>query len=79
MTVIGIRKFDFTSKKTGATYPAVTLYCTYPMDDKRGVGDACESVFCRESQLGEYEPLVGDDIRVLYNRFGSVEKVEVLY
>ena len=28
ITCVGIRRFNYTSKKTGATYPAANIYCT---------------------------------------------------
>ena len=28
MKVVGMRKFQYTSKKTGNTFPAASLYCT---------------------------------------------------
>ena len=73
MKVIGFRKFDYTSKKTGKTYPACNIYVTYPLS--KGEGCGCESVFVPFEVLGDYQPLIGDEVQILYNRFGGVQSV----
>ena len=37
MKVVGMRKFQYTSKKTGNTYPAANLYCTEERNNVVGV------------------------------------------
>ena len=71
--VIGYRFFDFTSKKTGKTYPACSLYLTE--DLLHGVGLMAYDVFLPSDRLGDYKPALGDDVRILYNRFGGVDSV----
>ena len=76
--IIGYRIYDYTSKKTGQSYKACNLYVTTPADSSRGeVGESCESVFMRADILGSYSPKVGDRVRIYYNRYGSVEDIDV--
>ena len=60
MKVIGFRKFDYTSKKTGKTYPACNIYVTYPLS--KGEGCGCESVFVPFEVLGPYQLISNRDI-----------------
>lgn len=76
MKVVGVRKYDYTSKKTNKTIKAVNLYVTYPGSPERGYkGEICERLFCTESALEGYLPMLGDQIEVFYNRFGNIERV----
>ena len=72
---VGIRKFQYTSKKTGNTYPAANIYCT---EERKGVdGVAAYDLFVRQELLpADIAP--GCEIHCTYNRFGSVEEVIVL-
>lgn len=70
--VIGLRKFDYTSKKTGSSYKACNLYLT---TERKGVeGVICQEVFVR-ADLVPADLSLGSDCFVFYNRFGSVEAV----
>lgn len=75
ITCVGIRRFNYTSKKTGATYPAANIYCT---EERKGVdGVAAYHLFVRLELLpADIAP--GKEIHCTYNRFGSVEEVIVL-
>lgn len=73
--VIGMRRFEYTSKKTGRKMDACNLYCIY--EDVKTVGNACTSIFCCSDVVSE-EIGIGDFIKVFYNRFGSVEQVSKL-
>lgn len=77
MKLVGFRKFEYTSKRTGQIYPACNLYVTYPpKENSDTVGLVCESIFCPVSSLGTYQPKVGDEIKVYYNRYGSVDAID---
>lgn len=76
MKVIGVRKYDYTSKRTNNTMKAVNLYVTYPGTPEKGYkGEICERLFCAESALQGYLPMLGDTIEVFYNKYGNIEKV----
>lgn len=76
-TIIGLRRVDYTSKKTGNRVLGYNLYCTY--EDKNTDGLACESIYLSDSKLDEesWEPSVGDVFYPVYNRFGRIERVDV--
>lgn len=75
MKVIGMRKFEYTSKRTGNKYKAANLYCSYDAADTIGV--RCESVFLSSDKVPP-DLKLGNEINVLYNRFGNVEAIEVV-
>ncbi len=79
MKVIGIRESSFETKD-GNQIDGMSIYCTYPMSGK-GVysGEACERVYITKKRLYDcgYTPVVGDEIKVMYNRFGKVDSIEL--
>lgn len=75
MKVIGMRKFEYTSKKTGKTFPAADLYVTEQRNNV--VGLSCFDLFVR-AELVPPDLTVGDDISCSYNRFGTVEEIRVV-
>lgn len=75
MKVIGMRKFEYTSKRTGNKYSAANIYCSYEAADTLGV--RCESVFLAADKVpGSLQ--LGSEINILYNRFGNVESIELV-
>lgn len=72
MKIIGMRRFEYVSKKTGKKTDACYLYCTY--EDRKTAGLCCTSIFCR-SDVVPADLSIGDNIQVFYNRFGSVEQI----
>lgn len=73
--VVGIRRFMYTSKKTGNTYPAASVFCE---EERKNVdGLAAFDLFVRQELLPP-EIQVGDNIHCTYNRFGSVEEMIVV-
>lgn len=75
--LIGMRRFSYTRKKDGQTIDACNLYLVSP-GGKDVVGEMCEAVFCK-SEVVPKNLKVGDNLRVLYNRFGSVEAIETVF
>lgn len=75
MIVVGMRKFQYTSKKTGNTYPAANLYCT----EKRSnvIGDAAFDLFVN-ADLVPGDLQIGSEISCVYNRYGSVEEIRLV-
>lgn len=74
MKVIGMKEQERTSKSTGRSYMAVYLHCTY--EDRSVRGQGVERLFCMKEAVAPGIN-IGDEIRVLYNRFGNVESVEL--
>ena len=75
MKVVGMRKFQYTSKKSGKTYPAASLYCTEERNNVVGV--AAFDLFVK-AVLVPGDVQVGSEIACVYNRFGSVEEIRIV-
>lgn len=78
--VIGYQNKDysFTDEKTGSlvTGTGTTLFL---VQERKGVeGVACFSAFVSSAKLDLYDPAVGDEIEILYNRFGKVAGIRLL-
>ena len=77
MKCVGLRKFMYTSKKTGASYPAANLFYTddqTPMDGLQGM--QAGSLFVKQEIIPD-GLTVGSDFYVYYNRFGSVDVIGI--
>lgn len=75
MKVVGMRKFEYTSKKTGSTYPAANIYVT---EERKGVtGMAAFDMFVKADIVPD-DLTVGSEIRCFYNRYGGVEAITLL-
>ena len=75
MKVVGMRKFQYISKKSGKSYPAANLFCTEERNNVVGV--AAFNLFVR-AELVPGDVQVGSDIACVYNRFGSVEEIRLV-
>lgn len=75
-TILGIENVSYTSKKTGQPAKGLKIYFAYPVPNDRGSGMRSEDAFI--SQNVEFHAQVGDKVNIHYNRFGSVEEVEVV-
>lgn len=78
--VIGYQNKDysFTDQKSGSlvTGTGTTLFL---VQERKGVeGVACFSAFVSSVKLDLYDPAVGDEIEILYNRFGKVAGVRLI-
>lgn len=70
----GIQKITGTSKKTGNPYSGFRLYCE---EDRKNVdGHACYNLYVSDDKFPA-GLMVGDQIRVCYNRFGKIDSIEV--
>ena len=72
--IVGIKKVDYVSKKTGRPVQGFSLFVQYERKDVDGV--ACEEVYVSNERISEV-PQIGDFCDVYYNRFGSVESVVI--
>lgn len=73
MKIIGIEHFTFTNKE-GDEVRFDRVYLSEPMKAERGEGDTVVTVNC---SCEKTEGLtVGEDVEVLYNRFGKVRRFE---
>lgn len=74
MKVIGKRNVSFTTKD-GVHIEGTNLFVTY--QDQYTEGYATEKVFC-SSRITVNHVKLGDEIRVLYNKYGKPDMIEVL-
>lgn len=75
MTVIGYQRSRFTAKDTGEVIEGYNLYLTETRENVEGA--ACERVFLSAKKLGGYVPVLNDELELVYNRFGRVDRVIV--
>lgn len=75
MKVIGYQRSRFTVKDTGEVIEGYNLYLTEPREYVKGA--ACERVFLSLKKLDGYVPALDDELELVYNRFGRVDRVIV--
>lgn len=75
MKIVGMRKFQYTSKKSGKSYPAANLYCTEERNNVLGV--AAFDLFVK-AELVPGDLQIGSEIDCVYNRFGSVAEIRIV-
>lgn len=77
MKVLGIEKVDYESRKTGRRITGRKVYYTEPVRDGRGSGMRADSVYVSS---GVYDgPLaLGDDINILYDRWGHCGGIQIV-
>lgn len=71
--VIGIKQVEFKGRD-GELVKGVKLYCEF--EDEGVDGIACDSYFLKPSIASGIT--VGDSIDIRYNRYGKVERVDLL-
>ncbi|MEL7656881.1 MAG: hypothetical protein AAGU75_13355 [Bacillota bacterium] len=75
MKVIGFKKVDFVTPEK-QSIKGIKVFVTYAdPKDKNLNGSACESIFITEAKAGDWTPVVGKDIDVVYNKYGKVERI----
>lgn len=75
--VIGVENINYTSRKTNKKVMGTKLYLTYEFDERADAdGTACEVVFVK-NEIGDCIE-VGDVIKLIYNKYGSIDGVEKL-
>lgn len=73
--MVGFKKVDYVSKKTGKDVHAYELYCNREAPNVTGF--EAQKFFIGDAYMGKYLPAVGDQIDIVFNQFGSVDSVEV--
>ena len=75
MKLVGYRKTSFTPKDSNDVIDGYNLYLTY--SDEKVTGEACERVFLTSTKMAGYKPEVGDELSVVYNRYGKVDHLDL--
>ena len=76
MKIIGYKRNDFTSKE-GAVITGMNLYLAYPVAGPEAEGMVAERIDVSDGKLAKcgYKPRVGDEVTVVYNRYGKPEAI----
>ncbi len=74
MEIIGIRPSSFKAQD-GTEVQGSNIYVTYPLE--QGTGYGSERIYMTQAKLSkmDYKPAVGDEVEVIYNRFGKCERI----
>lgn len=69
-TIIGVRSSSFKAED-GTQITGKTIYITEPLE--KGEGQSAERIFFTTDKLlkCQYDPKVGDEVRIEYNRYGK--------
>lgn len=72
MKIIGIRPSSFTGDDK-SQISGRNIYLTYPLEKGEGLGS--ERVYVTDAKLNQwtYQPKVGDEVNVFYNRYGKCD------
>lgn len=75
MKIIGIRPTSFKGDN-GENVSGKNIYLTFPLEKGEGLG--AERIFLTEAKLSKfpYQPKVGDEVSVSYNRYGRCDGME---
>lgn len=75
--ILGIENVDYESRKTGRRVRGTNLHCVRGDKPANMVdGDAVERLYIKQD-IDCSSLQVGDNIEVYYNRFGSVDSVQI--
>lgn len=73
--VVGFRKVSFKDQKTDQKIEGYTLFLQRIPSDKEIEGMECCKQFI-SSQYVDYVPVVGDQIQLIYNRYGKIGSIQ---
>lgn len=76
MELVGYKRSAFTAKDTGERIVGYNLFLVEQQQDVEGV--ATERVFLSDKKMGGYVPRVGDQLEIIYNRYGKVSELRQL-
>ena len=80
MKVLGYRRSDFAAKD-GTAVTGYNVYVGTEIDVQRGEGMAVERIYLSDGKLGQngisINKLLGQDVKVYYNRYGKPDSIVV--
>lgn len=78
MKVIGFSERSFTAKDTGALIEGMNIFVTF--ENKYTTGSACDRFFISSKRLSQcgYDPTLGDEIELVYNRYGKISGIRLI-
>lgn len=72
--VVGFKNVNYKSKKTGQQVEGYNLYLTASGETPYIEGEECKDIFISRRSCA-YDPVVGDEINIIYNERGYVDNV----
>ena len=80
--VNGIMRNNFRVRGSDTEITGVNIYLSTPIDPAKGKGIATEKIYLSDRKISDnhldLDNLLGKNVRVLYNRYGKVETIEIL-
>lgn len=76
MELVGYRRSAFTAQDTGERISGYNLYLEEQDENVEGV--RTDRVFLSDKKMNGYIPRVGDQLEVVYNRYGKVSELRLL-
>lgn len=78
--IIGIAQSKFKPDDSETFITGENIYVTDKLDPKRGEGESAERFFLTSTKLAtlDFTPAVGQEVEVLYNRYGKVSTMRLL-
>lgn len=77
MKILGVETVDYVSRKTGNHVTGIRLHTA--QEKRNCTGVSVESFFCKAAAFPDgVLPSVGDEIRLMFNRWGNIEEVSIL-
>lgn len=73
--VDGFRSVSFTDSKTKKDIEGYTLFLSRAPEDDKIIGRECQKLFI-SSEYVNYTPALGEEIVLLYNRYGKVGSIQ---
>ena len=77
MNLLGIKKVDYVSQKTGKNVLGWNLYLSFPLQNNNlEQGYGCQREFISASHFDDAPwDLIGKQITILYNKYGNVDSI----
>ena len=66
-----MRPYEFEDQKTKEVISGYSLYLQWEEEGTAGI--CCESASVSLKKLEGYDPALGDDVRIGYNKYGKVD------
>lgn len=73
--VIGFRKVSFVDEKAKKSVEGFSLFLIRPGTGDNMTGDEAQKIFI-SSEYVEYVPHLGDEIHLIYNRYGKISSIQ---
>lgn len=79
MRIIGVVNTKFTAQD-GTVIEGKTVHTAEPISPERGIGEAGDHFFMSTTKLAalDFIPAVGQEVEVLYNRYGRVASLKLV-